>query len=408
MARRSWSIAAVWLLLLALVSGVGAGLILPRRDGAAEPRLELRDDAMLYVALAEGTPVAEVMVPFRYRVLVPWIAGLLPMPAPAALATITFLCLGAVLGGMVLIAQRLGFGPGDTVVGILAVSLSASLLYAFHNPYLTDMFGQLAVVAAIVAILARRPLAFSLIVMLGAAGREVVVFIAPAYLLALWWTGDRRQHERWPVLAAGILLPIAAILVPRMLPVFGDNSLASYSAFYERTLFQWLPLQRPADFLVTIGLGWHWLWLLGGAGLMWLGSRQRGGTSGPSRPWDVAALQAAFVLLAAGGVIVLVINGMLDPLRHLFPVSAPLAIGLIAVSARSRAALSPVLYALVAAALMSASLTLALIRLPNRVVPAGLPWSTALVPLVLAGVVLGCCWLPARWRSSQPAGPGPA
>lgn len=408
MAWRSGKAFGLWLLLLTLVSGLGAALILPRHEGAAEPRLELRDDAELYLALAEGTPVSEVMVPFRYRVLVPWIAGLLPLPAASAMAAITFLCLGVVLWGMVLIACRLGFGSTDTVIGILAVSLSASLLYTFHNPYLTDMFGQMAVVAAILALLDRRPLAFALIVMLGAAGREVVVFIAPAYLLALWWTGDRRPNERWPVLAAGVLLPVAAILVPRMLPVFGEQGLRSYSGFYGRTLFQWLPLRQPLDFLLGVGLGWHWLWLLGAAGLVWLGTGRLPGTHHLARSWDVAVIRVSFVLLAVGGVLVLVVNGMLDSVRHLFPVFTPLAIGLMAASARWRAALPAPMYLLAAAVLMGASLALALIRLPNRIMPGGLPWNAAMLPLLLAGIVLAICWLPGAWRSAEPANPGAA
>src|SRR5690606_22240470 len=101
----------------------------------------------------------------------PWLAGLLPMRAPMALATTSFFCLAGVLAGLVVIGRRLGFTPLDTIVGILGVSLSASMLYTFHNPYLTDMFGLAAVVAALVALLARKPLVFAAIVTLGSAGR---------------------------------------------------------------------------------------------------------------------------------------------------------------------------------------------------------------------------------------------
>src|SRR5690606_11934020 len=174
-----------------------------------------------------------------------------------------------VLAGLVVIGRRLGFTPLDTIVGILGVSLSASMLYTFHNPYLTDMFGLAAVVAALVALLARKPLVFAAIVTLGSAGREVVVFIAPAYLLALWCTRDRRRHETWGKLGLALALPVAAILVPRLLPVFGDSGLARYGDFYATTLLQWEPLRRPAEFLLMLGLGWHWLWIVGAAGLFW-------------------------------------------------------------------------------------------------------------------------------------------
>ena len=360
----------LWLASLAAVFAFGLAVVAPRTFGASNPELRMRGDAAHYVALASGMPPAEVMVPFRYRVLVPWIAGALPMAPHRGLQLMSMLCLAGALLGSLLLGARLGFDIVDTVLGVTAVAWMSSMLYAFHNPFLIDHFGLFMVTGALAALVTRRPLLFAALVTVGTIGREAVAFIAPAYLLTALLTRSRRRSERLPVLLLGLLLPVAGFLVPRMLPAFGADGLASYAGFYARTLQALGPVREPIDFLVGLAMAWEWLWPVAAGGLVLLGSTLAPTPPGPEGPsWVRTALRSSFLLLLAGGVATVAANGMLDPNRQLLGLAPVMAIGAMTFIHAVRRSMTPRWFMAGAAVIAVCSLVTVLVQLPNRVVP---------------------------------------
>lgn len=383
----------LWVALLAAIFGFGLTIVSPRAFGARDPELRMRGDAAHYVALASGVPPAEVMVPFRYRVLVPWVAGSLPLPPHRGLQLFSMVCLAGALLGTLLTGSRLGFGIVDTVLGVAGVAAMASVLYAFHNPFLVDQFGLLMVTACLAALLFRRPLLFALLVTIGSVGREAVAFIAPAYVITVLLTGDRRRHERWFTLHLGIALPLVGFVALRMLPVFGGDGLARYAGFYGRTLQQFGPLHQPVEFIIALAMAWEWIWPVSLGGLAVLGSALAPPSLGPGGRWPRSALRASFLLLLAGGVATVAANGMLDPSRQLLGLAPVMAIGAMTFIHAVRRTASVAGFLAGVVVLAACSLATVLVQLPNRLISEAtantIPlW--AITATSLSVVVLGC------------------
>ena len=332
----------VWLTAIAAVFAFGLGMVTPRTFHASDPELRIRGDALEYIQLGRGAAPSAVAVPFRYRVLVPWMASALPLPVERAIRAVSLLCLLGVLISLMVIGARLGLGTVATALGIASVSGTSSMLYAFHNPYLTDQFGVLMVTAALAALLGRRPLMFAALVTLGSIGRESVAFIAPAYLITSVVTRNGDDLQRRGLLLLGMVLPVLASVILRVLPTFGEHGLARYIGYYSPTLGELGPIRRPLDFIIGVAMSWEWVWIASLAGLALMGSALapgRLGKDGP--PWTRVGLRVTFVLLMAGGLATIVANGMLDPNRHLLGAAPVVAIGVMVFVHAVRCATTP-------------------------------------------------------------------
>lgn len=357
----------VWLASIGVVFAFGLGVVAPRSYSASDPALQIRGDALEYIRLGSGAPPTDVGVPFRYRVLVPWLAKAMPLPPHRAIQLISMACLCAVLTGLLLMGARLGLGTTETLLGVAGVSWTASILYSFHNPFLTDQFGLMMVTATLAALLERRPLLFAVLVTVGTVGRESVAFIAPAYVATVLWTRDRADHERGPVLLLGLALPLMAFLVPRMLPVFGEGGLAAYFGFYSPSLRELGPIHRPLDFIVGVAMSWGWLVFASLAGFALMGTARASAPLGPaSRPWTLIALRVSLALLVAGGLATIVANGMLDPNRQLLGAAPLIAIGLMVFVHAVRRVVAPSAFAAGVAVLAACALVTVFVQVPTR------------------------------------------
>jgi hypothetical protein len=167
--------------------------------------LSLSPDTAQYVAMAEGRPAE---VPFRHRLLVPWIAGFLPLEPLDALRWITWACLAASYAGILRLLAGRGIPRSATLLAFLASLAATRNLYLVQNPFGTDAFGLLAMVAMLIFFVEDRPLAFGAVTPIGILAREETLFAAPALLFA----------GRWRSGALVVLVALAAYSIPRLGP----------------------------------------------------------------------------------------------------------------------------------------------------------------------------------------------
>ena len=174
----------------------------------------------------------ELVAPFAFRWVVPWLASWLPDTSPAmalALCSViafagTALCLDRLL--RTLNAPRAGANTG-----LLAFLLSFPALN-YGGAVLTDSAGMLVLAAAVCALVERRFLLLGLVLGAGAGVRETTLLMLPGLVLYLALERDKKG-----LLAAGpiVLATLMATGMPRWclfeLPAYGWQ--ASWSRFTE-------------------------------------------------------------------------------------------------------------------------------------------------------------------------------
>ena len=229
-------------------------LVLQRRPNGPTEYLTIRGDSLAYVAMVEGHWAA-APVPFRYRVLVPMVAQLLPWSPLASLRVITYVSL---LGSYMLILLacfRLGLSTKASALGLFAVWSATSQLYYYHNPFLTDGFGMLALSAMVFALTVNSFELFLVASVLGVLGREAVLVLVPAWFLCR----DTRRGTH------ALVAAVAAFAAPRLLiGAPGDLGHAVKTAFLTSAAFS-----DPGLWARSAFVSWGLVWLLALAGI-WL------------------------------------------------------------------------------------------------------------------------------------------
>lgn len=170
---------------------VSAGLVMLGHFLIARPEPHLGYDATFYVRMVEG-PMAGVPSPFRFRVLVPWLARQLPVPPPLALQIISYASLFGCYVIVMLSCRAIGLRLREAIFGVVAVWGSTWHLYGFWNPYMTDAFGLLMLTIMMWAVLTGTLWVFAVASLLGVLAREGTAILAPAWLVTRQW---------WPAIA---------------------------------------------------------------------------------------------------------------------------------------------------------------------------------------------------------------
>lgn len=264
------------LLLAGLAAGfvaLGHGFVLQKRVDGPTRYLNLAGgDAAEYLAMVEGGP-GDALPPFRYRVLVPFLAKVLPLPADQALRAISYASLFLAYLLLMATGLRLGLPPAAAVAGLLAVFASSLHLYNYFNPFLADAFQVAALSGMLYALVARSFPAFAVCAVLGVLARETTIYLVPVWLLV-----DRRQGT---VL---FLVTLVLLAMPRvLLGTLPGSSLAG--SFQEHGLPR---LARPWNLGWSYFWTWQLLWILALAGIL-LAPRAH-----------FVSLAAAFVALSLG------------------------------------------------------------------------------------------------------------
>jgi hypothetical protein len=231
---------------------LAAGLVLAGHLFAAPPVRHLGYDATAYVAMAEGHG-ARVPAPFKFRVLVPLLAGWLPLAAPDALQAITYTCLFGAYLFMLRAGTAAGLSPAGSAFGVLAVWGSTWHLYHYYNPYMTDGAGLLALGAMVSALLTDTLALFAVAAIAGVLVRESTLALVPA------WIATKQAGRTLSLLAAAGL----AAWLPRYLMAAEGPSILPFNpaAIPEQGVLVWIRQ------LYAI---WGLVWLVGAGGLVYL------------------------------------------------------------------------------------------------------------------------------------------
>ena len=237
-----------------LFLGSGHLFVLQRTLNGPTPYLTIRGDTLSYVRMMEGD-FSKVRPPFTYRILVPFIARILPFSPTESLRVVSYLSLYACYLFILLTCLRLGISMPSATVGLLTVFVTPWHLYSYHNPFLTDAF-QLMIIAVMIFSLACGYFSFfAPCSILGVLGRETMVFLVPVWFL----TRDRRR---------GLLLLGAAVAILLFLWYVMRSNTSTVALISEK--FNTIGIFRDLySYGTRIMLSWNYAWVLSLIG-MWL------------------------------------------------------------------------------------------------------------------------------------------
>ena len=242
---------------------VCAGALLIRSRG--ELHAGLTPDDVNYLRLASGHDGA---APWKFRVLGPDIARVLPTSASEGLRLVTFSSLIGVYTLTFLICLRLRVRALPALGALLMAFTATGQLAFFNDPLLIDGLASLFVTVAIWALLVPVFAVFAGVLIVGVAARESVLVLAPAWAV-------RNRPRAIGVLGAGLAAYVAIHLAVGGGALTGEN--------VER-------LHHLRQLFVGAAESWGFLWLLVPVGLYLL-VRER------------PALTAATIFLTAGGIL---------------------------------------------------------------------------------------------------------
>jgi hypothetical protein len=234
---------------------LGNSFVVERRPDASVRHLQLRDDNLEYVAMADRGPRA-AMAPYRYRVLSPWLAGQLPGTASNGLWWITQASLLIVFAIGVSLCRRAGISWTGTALGLFAMAGFPAHAYHFHNPFLTDAAGLAVLMGLLAAAWTQRFALFFAMALVAPLVRETACCLLPLWLV-------RNVRRGMLALLAGIAVLVALHLLLAPARDGASPSAEAAGSFGLPPLRAWLTAS-----LLAWSFGW-WLAAIGVLLLRW-------------------------------------------------------------------------------------------------------------------------------------------
>lgn len=213
-------------------------------------------DLKQYRAMAQAVPrwATETPQPFVFRILGPYLVGLLPVADPLGFRLLTIAVLVALTVALYTFQRRLG------LVGSIA-ALTAALLtfnpyvfgfFAFNPFQLADVLAMLAIVTAFHLLLDRRWGLFALVTALGVLSREPALLVLPAAAVYVG-RGENVRSEAGRLLLASVPAMVLFVLPRLLIEPTGGPSLwqtflnasgkaASPETWYRLLINAWAPL----------------------------------------------------------------------------------------------------------------------------------------------------------------------
>jgi hypothetical protein len=175
-------------------------------------------DAYAYVAMAEA-PRFFTVAPWGYRLLTPWLVGLLPLDPASGFHVVSFggLLLAAVLLWAFL--RRLGHGPGASLLAIVAFAFLGPTAEVVAYPFLVEPVTVALEVAFLLCLAGGASTgALALIAVLGALSKEMQVLLVPLVFFARVGEEGAREALR-KTLTVGAAAAAATLLVRTWTPL---------------------------------------------------------------------------------------------------------------------------------------------------------------------------------------------
>jgi pimeloyl-ACP methyl ester carboxylesterase len=174
-----------------------------------------------------------VEAPYRYRLLVPWLASFLPVAAPTALALVTYVSLAAYYFLILVSFRRLEVPAGVAVCALALPYVFEAHFVNYYHPFLVEGFSLTVMATMLYAYTIDAFWLFAAAGLTGIFAREMVWFVLPAWCF--------RDLKRGIMLAgvAGFALLIERNLVwgdptpyriaPATIAAFHLDSLSNYA-----------------------------------------------------------------------------------------------------------------------------------------------------------------------------------
>jgi len=174
--------------------------VISHADVQRDAHTRLYGDALNYYRMSEQTG-APVDNPFALRMLSPWLVHRAHLLTGISLDTLWLaLTVAATFAAVVVFFEFLWNGLGLQLFtsALVAVALSCTFWYApyvFSNAALVDPLNNLVYVVALWLAFRRRLVAFTVVLVIGAANKETALLLAPLYPI-LVWTQRRSWRDR--------------------------------------------------------------------------------------------------------------------------------------------------------------------------------------------------------------------
>ena len=238
---------------LAASIALSAGLVLLGHLVAARGAESLGYDSTFYVAMVNGQGAA-VPGPFKFRLLIPFVASLMPFSPADSLLVISYLSLFAAYLLVIRACETIGLTMSESAFGLVAIWGSTWHLYHYWNPYMTDAFALFALSVMLVALLRDLFWLFATAALVGTFGRETTAFLVPA------WFATRQIAPTIGLIVATLV----AIALPRYW-LASDGDLAIANALNSSN-----NVFRPFIFVRQLHTIWGFVWFIALAGLWFL------------------------------------------------------------------------------------------------------------------------------------------
>jgi hypothetical protein len=139
-------------------------------------------DHTYYIRLAtDGISACEV-APYCYRVLMPIVAGLLPLSVQISFQLITALCIWLTGVALFYLLKTYSFSTGFCLLGVLLYySLGWATGFLFFYFWMSDSLGLLLLTLSLLCIRLKKDFLVVVLIVLGVATKEALLFVVPLY-----------------------------------------------------------------------------------------------------------------------------------------------------------------------------------------------------------------------------------
>jgi hypothetical protein len=222
---------------------LGHTLVLQRTEKGPTRAFTIRGDTISYKMMIEEG-FTTVHSPYRYRILVPLIARLMPFSSFESLRIVSYVSLFVFYVVALETCAAFGLSLSATLLGLFAVYSSNVHLYCYHNPYYLDPFAIMVLALMLFFLLNDYFVPFSAAGLIGILGRENVIFLVPAWLAKMEW-------KRSVVL---IVLAVVVMAIPRLILMPSIDQIID-------GLHDPLTQKGFLPFVKEVFLSWRYMWL---------------------------------------------------------------------------------------------------------------------------------------------------
>jgi hypothetical protein len=303
------------ILLSVLLCGLGICLVRPRSTYSI--------DSLNYFAMTRGA-WDEVGQPWRHRVVVPFVVGLLPVSAPRGFLLLAYSSLVGTYLLAFAICRKAGISFFASTLSVAAMLAARTHLYNYFNPFLTDAPGLFVATLLFFAYQIEMLPVFAVAAFIGVVIRESVAFIVPAWFLGKEWR-------------IGLLIGCIALASLEGSTLLHPTNQPYAISFITSGAATW---HNPLPMIEGVLLSWSALWILAFAGFVFMPREQWRAIAVPSTLLFVGALVSCFVssdrermLGIVYPVIVVLVAQAVETLwqirTHLIPILAVLSLQLV-------------------------------------------------------------------------------